>query len=266
MTSEAVRIAQRFRGPARSGNGGYVAGRVGTALARVAGDLVPQVRLMIPPPLDVDLALTVSTAALADDPTSAKLLTDEPLLATGRAASAKLVNGDTLVASATTVDAAVLADAAIDPVDPDEARAAESSYRGLSNHPFSGCFVCGPENTEGLQLRPGPLGDGRTACTWTPAADLAAHDGLVDPVYLWSALDCPGGWSIDLDGRPSVLGQMTACIDARPTPGDPCILMGRLLSEDGRKTHTATTLYDPDGRVLARAHHTWLLVNPTHFN
>ena len=176
------------------------------------------------------------------------------------------MDGDTLVASATAVDATVLADAAIDPVDPDEARAAESSYRGLSNHPFPGCFVCGPENSEGLQLRPGPLGDGRTACTWTPAADLAAPDGLIDPVYLWSALDCPGGWSIDLDGRPSVLGQMTACIDARPTPGDPCLIMGRLLSEDGRKTHTATTLYDPDGRVLARAHHTWILVDPTLFN
>jgi hypothetical protein len=267
MTSEAVRIAKRFRGPAQSGNGGYVAGRVGTALARIAGDLVPQVRLMIPPPLDVDLSLTVSPP---EDPATAKPLADDPasakLLANGGAASAKLVSGDTLVASATTVDPAALADAAIDPVDPEEARAAESSYRGLANHPFPGCFVCGPENTEGLQLRPGPLGDGRTACTWTPAADLAATDGLVDPVYLWSALDCPGGWSIDLDGRPSVLGQMTACIDARPTPGDPCVLMGRLLSEDGRKTHTATTLYDPDGRVLARAHHTWILVNPTLFN
>ncbi|MEU0094226.1 hypothetical protein [Kribbella sp. NPDC006257] len=242
MTSEVVRIAPRFRGPAQSGNGGYVAGTVGTALARVAGDLVPQVRLLLPPPLDTTLSLTTTpeTAVLAD--------------------------GGTLVASATAVDAGVLADAAIDPVSADEARAAESSYRGLSNHPFPGCFVCGPENAEGLQLRPGPIGDDRTACTWTPAADLAAADGLVDPVYLWSALDCPGGWSIDLDGRPSVLGQMTACVDARPTPGDPCVIIGRLLSEDGRKTHTATTLYDPDGRVLARAHHTWILVDPALFN
>ena len=295
MTSEAVRIAHRFRGPAQSGSGGYVAGTVGTALARVAGDLVPQVRLMIPPPLDTTLSLTTTpeTAAPPDTPASAKLQdTSTNLRAnaatpmasgraasanaptasansmpSGRAASARLVtDGGTLVASATAVDAAVLADAAIDPVSPDEARAAESSYRGLSNHPFPGCFVCGPENAEGLQLRPGPIGDGRTACTWTPAADLAAVDGLIDPVYLWSALDCPGGWSIDLDGRPSVLGQMTACVDARPTPGDPCVIIGRLLSEDGRKTHTATTLYDPDGRVLARAHHTWILVDPALFN
>jgi hypothetical protein len=176
------------------------------------------------------------------------------------------MSGDTLVAEGLAVDPAILADAAIDPVGPDEARAAESSYRGLADHPFPGCFVCGLENAEGLQLRPGPLGDGRTACTWHPAADLAGADGLVDPVYLWSALDCPGGWAIDLDGRPSVLGQMTACIDARPPAGEACVLMGRILGEDGRKTHTATTLYDADGRILARAHHTWIQVNPALFN
>jgi hypothetical protein len=42
--------------------------------------------------------------------------------------------------------------------------------------------------------------------------------------------------------------------------------MGRLLAEDGRKTHTATTLYDSDGRVLARARHTWISVDPARFN
>ncbi|WP_112242684.1 hypothetical protein [Kribbella monticola] len=242
-TREVVRIAPRFRGPAQSGNGGFVAGAVGTALAAVAADgTVPRVRLMVPPPLRLDLDLTVD------------------------ANTARLTNGDSVVAEGLTVDAASLADAAIDPVGPDEARAAEASYRGLSNHPFPGCFVCGPENTEGLRLRPGPLGDGRTACTWHPADDLAGDDGLVDPVYLWAALDCPGGWTIDLDGRPSVLGQMTACIDARPPTGEPCVVMGRLLSEDGRKTHTATTLYDADGRILARAHQTWLLVDPSVFN
>ena len=67
MTSEAVRIGSRFRGPAQSGNGGYVAGRVGTALARITADLIPQVRLMIPPPLNTDLTLTISPA---DDPAS----------------------------------------------------------------------------------------------------------------------------------------------------------------------------------------------------
>ncbi|WP_328328870.1 hypothetical protein OHA70_04620 [Kribbella sp. NBC_00382] len=237
-----MRIAPRFRGPAKSGNGGYVAGLVGTALAAVAApDTAPRVRLLVPPPMDTDLSLLVESG-------SATLAGTAP------------------VAEGVAVSADTLADATVDPVSPDEAAAAETKYKGLVDHPFPGCFVCGPENREGLQLKPGPVGDGRTACTWHPAADLASTDRLVDPVYLWSALDCPGGWAIDLEGRPSVLGQMTARIDARPRPGEPCVVMGRVLAEDGRKTHTASTLYDSDGRVLARARHTWILVDPALFN
>jgi hypothetical protein len=42
--------------------------------------------------------------------------------------------------------------------------------------------------------------------------------------------------------------------------------MGRLLAEDGRKTVTATTLYDADGRILGRARQVWIGVDPAHFS
>jgi hypothetical protein len=233
-----VRVERRFQGPERSGNGGYVAGLVGTAVAtELDGSQVPKVTLRMPPPLEKDLELT----------------------------SGKLTDGDALVAEGVAVDGEFLADATIDPVLPEEARAAEASYRGLHDHPFPTCFVCGPANLHGLQLRPGPIGSGRTACTWRPAPELAT-DGLVDEVFLWAALDCPGGWTIDLEGRPSVLGQLTACVDARPQAGEECVALGRYLGEDGRKTFTASTLYDADGRVLARAKHTWITVDPAAFN
>ncbi len=233
-----VRVERRFQGPERSGNGGYVAGLVGTALAADLGPgSVPKVTLRMPPPLEKDLEL----------------------------GAGRLTDGDALVAEAVPVDSEFLADATIDPVLPEEARAAEAAYRGLQDHPFPTCFVCGPANQNGLRLKPGPIGGGRTACTWTPAADLTT-DGLVDEVFLWAALDCPGGWTIDLEGRPSVLGQLTACIDARPEAGEECVALGRYLGEDGRKTFTASTLYDADGRVLARAKHTWITVDPAAFN
>jgi hypothetical protein len=233
-----VRVERRFQGPERSGNGGYVAGLVGAAVAaELDGSHVPKVTLRMPPPLDKDLEL----------------------------ADGRLTDGDVLVAEAVPVDSDFLTDATIDPVLPEEAHAAEASYRGLGDHPFPTCFVCGPANSRGLQLKPGPIGDGRTACTWKPAADLAT-DGLVDEVFLWAALDCPGGWTIDLEGRPSVLGRLTACIDARPQVGEECVALGRYLGADGRKTFTASTLYDADGRVLARAKHTWITVDPAAFN
>jgi hypothetical protein len=251
-TRDRLRIERRFCGPDGSGNGGYVAGRVGTALAALAAETttdtaVPQVTLRRPPPLEVELDLLVGIDR-------ARLV--EPGTDTAAA----------VVAEAVPVGVDVLSDAVVDPVGPEEARAAEASYRGLGDHPFPRCFVCGPDNADGLHLRPGPVGDGRTACTWVPGPGLAAADGLVDPAFLWAVLDCPGGWTIDLEGRPSVLGRLTAGIDARPPTGECCVVMGRKLAEDGRKTSTATTLYDADGRMLARARQVWIAVDPATFN
>jgi acyl-coenzyme A thioesterase PaaI-like protein len=75
-----------------------------------------------------------------------------------------------------------------------------------------------------------------------------------------------GGWSEDLEGRPSVLGRMTARVDALPVVGEPHVVVGARLRRDGRKTFTASTLYDADGRVVATAQHVWIAVDPSAFN
>ena len=66
----------------------------------------------------------------------------------------------------------------------------------------------------------------------------------VGPAVTWAALDCVGGWSQDLAGRPCVLGRMTARLDALPAVGEPHVVVGRHLGDDGRKSFTASTLYD----------------------
>jgi hypothetical protein len=159
-----------------------------------------------------------------------------------------------------TVAEGALSSLAVDPVPPvDEAtaRTASASYPGLVRHPFPECFVCGPARSpgDGLRLFPGRLGDGRTACTWTVAADWAGR-----PEFVWAALDCPGGWSAEIEGRPMVLGRMTARMQALPSSGEECVVMGLLLGAKGRKTWTATTAYGADGRELGRAHATWLTI------
>ena len=59
---------------------------------------------------------------------------------------------------------------------------------------------------------PGPLADGtgRYAATWVP------REASVPLV--WAALDCPGGWSAGIAGRPMVLGTMTAGCTPCPSP------------------------------------------------
>jgi hypothetical protein len=246
VETRTIRIGWRFRGPEKSGNGGYSAGLVGTALAAAADGAAVQVTLRKPPPLDFDLALDI-----------------EP--PTDGVRTAVLTAADEVVAAGRTVADEELAEVA-EMVTVDRALAAEAAYQGLQDHPFPSCFTCGPANAGGLRLRPGRYGEGRTACTWSPAAGLAGADGLVDPVYVWAALDCPGGWTADIAGRPMVLGRLTAKVDERPTAGETYVVTGLLLGGEGRKTQTVATLYAADGRPLAHAKHTWIAVDPAAFN
>ena len=63
-----------------------------------------------------------------------------------------------------------------------------------------------------------------------------------------------------------VLGRMTAVVDALPAIGEPHVVMGERRGSQGRKTFTASTLHDSDGRIVGRAEHTWVAVDPAQFN
>jgi hypothetical protein len=229
----SLTVERRFRGPSDSGNGGYVCGMLAERAGAVVGGTGAVVTLRTPPPLDTPLAVVADGDG-----------------------GVRLMRGDTLVAESSRSRLEV------DPVPPVEAaaaRAASETYPGLATHPFPECFVCGTkrEPGDGLRLFPGRLGDGRTACTWIVTPEFAGRAELV-----WAALDCPGGWSADIEGRPMVLGRLTAVVDALPAAGEECIVMGRLLGTEGRKTWTASTVYAADGRELGRAHATWISIAP----
>jgi hypothetical protein len=107
------------------------------------------------------------------------------------------------------------------------------------------------------------------AATWTPAANLGEHtDGpaRVGLGTVWAALDCIGGWAGDMEGRKMVLGRMTARVDVPPAIGAPHVVVGSALGQQGRKTFTASTLYDADGRAVAVARHVWIEIDPDAFN
>jgi hypothetical protein len=244
-------IAARYCGPATSGNGGYTAGSLAE---RMEGDdaRAVEVTLRQPPPLDV--AMSVQRRP-ADDSGDALWL----------------AHGDSRVAEAREVP---------DDLEPVEGVAlsaatdAMAGFPGLVRHPFPRCFVCGPDRDEGdgLRIFPGPVAPGRVASAWLPAAGLAESSDLLDqgvqrvggPVA-WAALDCIGGWAGDMTERQMVLGRMTAHVDALPVVGEPHVVVGAHLGTEGRKTFTASTLYDSDGRVVGRARHVWIAIDPGSF-
>ena len=228
-------IDPRYCGPPRSGNGGYVSGRLASFLGSPEG--VTEVTLRSPPPLGVRLEVVEGEGALA------------------------LRNRETLVAQA---EPSALAGEPPARVTFDADVAAAPRSAGRRDHPFPTCFVCGLDRAagDGMRLEPGAISAGRAAAAWRPDPSLAATDGLIAPEFEWAALDCPGGWAAGIAGRPMVLGRMTARVRSRPRAGDDCVIVGQLRGTEGRKTFTSSALYGANGELLANATATWLQVDP----
>ena len=103
------------------------------------------------------------------------------------------------------------------------------------------------------------------AAAWSPGPAQVDAGGTVPVPLVWAALDCPGGWSVDIAGRPMVLGTMTARVLALPALGERLVVTGRAVQVTERKALTATSLYGPAGDLLATAAHVWVAVDPASF-
>ena len=218
-------IPRRFRGPEASANGGYTCG---TIAELVDADVV-EVTLRKPPPLDVEMAVE-------RDGDVVRIVSDGDLVAEARPSTLDLEP----------------------PPAPDFAEAKRlSDARGDDpDHPFPGCFVCGPHG-DGLRLRPAPLGDGRVVAPWLVAPEFAAER------FAWAALDCPGGWAVQPDGSRgiSLLGRLTARIYSAPQAGDECVVVGWPLGPgEGRKLHAGTAVFR-DGTLLAHGRALWFTMD-----
>lgn len=253
----SIRIPHRFNGPPTSGNGGWVGG----ALARALGVSAADVSLRAPPPLDTDLAVR------SEGDGHAALYDGDRLLAEARAGGF-----DVTVPPAPSLDAARAAGLA------GRLRAASRP-----DSPYARCFACGALRTDGLRISPGRVSTLRTAlpgvtpepdpaddaddpgvvaADWTPPADLAEPDGSVRPEAVWAALDCPAGiaWSHRLGlMMPMMTARIQLSIDRAPRVGEPCIVIGWPIAQDGRKLHAGTALFSAQGELLARSKQLWLM-------
>lgn len=230
---EHFEIATRFRGPPRSGNGGYTCGRIARHLP---GPVT--VRLKAPPPLGAGLRLESGDR------------------------QARLYCGTTLIGEG----ASAPLDLAAPPCPgPAAAEAATRSFAGFTSHLFPGCFVCGTERAagDGLRIFPGPVdAAGTLAAPWTPDASLADEAGAIHPEFLWSALDCAGAYAIFPlpEGSAVVLGELAADIRGPLQAGDRCVVTGWPLGISGRKRVAGTAIYASGGRLAAIGRAVWIEV------
>jgi hypothetical protein len=235
MIVETLTIDRRFRGPAQSGNGGYVCGRIARHLPGTA-----TVRLAIPPPLETALHVDVTEGV-------ARLMSGTTLVGGGRAAQ---------------LDIAPPA-----PVSFDAATESSKHYHGFQQHTFPHCFVCGPQRKpgDGLRIFAGPIA-GREAV----AAPWVVDESLGTPTptdFLWAALDCPSGFALwsPLEGTTVVLGQLTASIRGQVQPGDKCVAMGWPLQVEGRKRFAGSAVFSEKGELIALARAVWIEVPASAF-
>lgn len=244
MTS--IIIDRRYCGPPNSGNGGYVCGRLARHIPGGA-----EVTLRAPPPLGKQLDV------VATDDGHWELRDNATVVATGRSASVELARLEKA-----TLDEACAAER-LTPFKPHE-------------HLLPTCFVCGPARVpgDGLRIFAGPLvrqsrnAPAVLAATWTPDPSLAAEDGFVASEFLWSALDCPTGYASSQDPEsggfeptPILLGRMSARIEARPRPGERCVVTAWATGRDGRKRIAEAAAYGEAGTLLAVARATWIAVD-----
>lgn len=227
---ETIEIPSRFCGPARSGNGGYVCGRMAI---RLDGQVT--VRLFAPPPLDRPLQLEV-------EPRRVRLLDGDVRIAEGRPSELEL-------------------DAPAAP-DPAAVRAASERFIGFQEHDFPQCFVCGTGRPvgDGLRIFAGSTErEGEVAAPWRVDPSLAS-DGRVGDEFVWAALDCPSAFAMlpVEDGRTLVLGEFTAEVERSVVAGGEYTVVGWRIGSEGRKRFAGSAVYDAEGRALARARSTWI--------
>lgn len=223
-------IDRRFRGPSRSGNGGYVCG----VIAEAMGGAPATVRLHAPPPLDVALSLEQGGDRWT-------LRHGETLIGTGSPAPLTIEPPE----------APTLA----------EAREAVSRYAGREAHVFPECFVCGIDRgpPDALGIHPGrvPKAD-IVAAPWTPPEDFALEDGTVRPAIAWAALDCPSYFGMQRVGLAAVLGTLHAAILEPIWTGEEHIVVGWRGPVDGRKHTAGSALFSSEGLLLAKARALWI--------
>jgi hypothetical protein len=248
MRDVTISIPEKFRGPPSSANGGYATGVFGRLLSgglEPGGDAV-EVTLRAPVPLD-------------------RALRVEP-----RDGSLHVRDGETLIAEAKPSELELEVP---EPASWERALAVRdrSPALKLAPHPWLGaervgfhpiCFCCGAELTADLGLRvfaaPVP-GLTQVAAAWTCEPAFAGENGELSPEIVCTALDCPGQFAWLAEGtRTGLLGRLTVRIERPVRAGEPCVVIGWTLGNEGKKFYAGTALFDREGALCAYAKAVWI--------
>jgi len=236
-------IADRFRGPPASGNGGYVAGRAAQLLA--VSDKAIEVTLRAPIPLDQPMTVLSQASGTA----------------------ATLWQGETLIVEAKHCELEMTVPRPPSWAETRMAAAQSASLLpnvhtgvpgGTGFHPI--CFCCGADHDSGLKVYAAPvLGGEQVAAVWHSEAQWAEADGYLPDAFLWTALDCPGQFAFLAGGiTTGLLGRISAQVHRRAKAGEEYLVTGWRIAREGKKHFAGTAIHDSEGRLIAAAKAVWI--------
>lgn len=239
MAQSEIVIPARFCGPPDCGNGGYSAGAVASLLD---ADTVT-VKLLAPMPLDL------------------------PLQVQSFADKVSLHNDETKVieAWASELELQVPHLQAVDKID-----SVRQRCQGFRNHPFPGCFVCGPDRQQdGLAVYPGPLTDSEgqalVAARWQAQDEFYDAENQLDKKIIWAALDCPTSFAaLEITENqalvPMVLGLFTVRILKPIYRHDAVFVQAWAGAKEGRKVKGYSALVSTSGECFAYSEALWISI------
>ena len=250
MSPHSILIAEKFRGPPTSGNGGYVAGVFADALTGGVHCLpnrdAVEVTLRAPTPLNQTLTTSLSDAKLA------------------------VRHGDTLIAEATVKPLPLDIPTAATWAEAMSVREHSYSFplgiNPLFDTPLRGvhpiCFCCGTELSpaEGTHVYSAPFhAKKQVVAAWIPGEALAGAANCVRPEFIWTALDCPGQMAWRAEGvYTGMLGRLTARIEKPVRVGERCVVIGWTLGVEGKKYFAGTALFNEANELCAYAKAVWI--------
>lgn len=242
MNTEHVMVPDRFRGPPRSGNGGY-AGGVFAALLQAPERTPVEVTLRAPVPLDTPMTVT------RNDNGVDIFLADQLIAEVRQAASLELRMPnppgfeDALSRRPESLSLQV--------------REGSPFPGGRGMHPI--CFCCGADHPDGLNVFAARMDENQVAAAWTTDQRWEDETGSIPPAYLWTALDCPGQVAYAVEGiRTGLLGRITANIYCPAPAGEDYVVTAWRERIEGKKHFAGTAIFDRTGTLIASALSIWI--------
>ncbi|PJZ55680.1 hypothetical protein [Leptospira barantonii] len=241
---ESIEINEKYNGPPKSGNGGYVAGITAN---RIENNAVV-IKIRAPAPLN-------ETLYYSRDPSGSGI----KLLSKGT----NSVIADAKEDSEFYMDVPELNSSSLEGI-----QNPEQEYLGFHKHPFPTCFVCGPNRNhkDGMRIFPAKISDqvGFThlhGAFWNPWKDLSGTDGKIRDEIVWAALDCPGGFAASyVEPTLIVLVKLRGRLLESIFPEVPYAIQAWEIGRNRRQRIAGTAIYRIDDRkCVAYSEALWMV-------